>query len=153
VARALFFEFPADDNCLEIDAQYLLGASLLITPVLTEGATSVQGYFPHAVQWYDFYTGAPVASGTQTLDAPIDKINLHVRSEAVLVMQQPDLTTTAARKNPFQLLVTLGSTGEASGELYWDDGVSLNVAETGEYCHVIYRVKNGVLKATVEQNG
>ena len=30
VARALFFEFPADDNCLEIDAQYLLGASLLL---------------------------------------------------------------------------------------------------------------------------
>lgn len=67
VARALFFEFPADDNCLELDAQYLLGPSLLITPVLTQGATSVQGYFPPAAQWYDFYTGAPVASGVQTL--------------------------------------------------------------------------------------
>jgi alpha-glucosidase (family GH31 glycosyl hydrolase) len=153
VARALFFEFPADDNCLELDAQYLLGPSLLITPVLTQGATSVQGYFPPAAQWYDFYTGAPVASGVQTLDAPIDKINLHVRSESVMVMQEPALTTTAARKNPFKLLVALSSTGEANGELYWDDGVSLDVADSGNYGHVIYSVKNDQLKATLEQNG
>lgn len=76
-----------------------------------------------------------------------------MRGEAVLVMQEPALTTTAARKNPLKLLVTLGSAGEASGELYWDDGVSLDVATSGNYGHVIYSVKNGLLKATLEQNG
>lgn len=71
----------------------------------------------------------------------------------MLVLQEPALTTTAARKNPFKLLVSLGVNGDASGELYWDDGVSLDVATTGNYSHVIYSVRNGQLKVTLEQNG
>jgi alpha-glucosidase len=33
VARALFFEFPQDAVCRDIDSQFLLHSGLLITPV------------------------------------------------------------------------------------------------------------------------
>ncbi len=57
VARPLFFEWPTDPITLSIDKQFLLGPSLLVSPVLEEGATTVQAYFPKG-RWYDFYTGA-----------------------------------------------------------------------------------------------
>ena len=49
VARPLFFNFPKDAATLTIDKQFMWGNALLITPVLTQGATSVTGYFPAGV--------------------------------------------------------------------------------------------------------
>lgn len=49
------FRFPEDRNTYSIDRQFLWGRSLLITPVLEPGASSVTAYFPRGV-WYDFYT-------------------------------------------------------------------------------------------------
>ena len=47
-------------NTYAIDRQMLLGGELLISPVLEEGADSVEAYVPDA-RWYDFYTGKPLA--------------------------------------------------------------------------------------------
>jgi alpha-glucosidase (family GH31 glycosyl hydrolase) len=55
VLRPLFFEYPEDKNTYNLDRQFLIGSSILITPVLSPGATSVSGYFPKGV-WYDWYT-------------------------------------------------------------------------------------------------
>lgn len=48
--RALFWEFPDEPELYGVDTQFMVGASLLITPALAEGATSVNGAassFPH----------------------------------------------------------------------------------------------------------
>ena len=42
-------------------------------------------------------------------------------------MQQPELTTAATRQNSFSLLVALDDQQTATGELFWDDGESLNI--------------------------
>jgi alpha-glucosidase (family GH31 glycosyl hydrolase) len=55
VLRPLFFEFPDDTDTYMLDRQFLIGSSVLITPCLTQGAVSVNGYFPNGV-WYDWYT-------------------------------------------------------------------------------------------------
>ncbi len=44
VARPLFFEFPTDSQLPAVDTQFLIGPALMITPVLTEGATTVNMY-------------------------------------------------------------------------------------------------------------
>jgi alpha-glucosidase len=46
VMRALAWEFPNEPLLASADRQFLLGDSLLITPVLAQGATSVDGVFP-----------------------------------------------------------------------------------------------------------
>ncbi len=41
-------------------------------------------------------------------------------------MQDPAMTTAASRLNPFSLLVALNDVGKAVGDLYTDDGESID---------------------------
>ncbi len=83
-------------------------AGFLISPVLTEGATSVEAYFPDS-RFYDYYDGGLIsARGVwTTLDAPMDFIPLHVHGGNILPTQEPARNTEASRKNPFGLIVAL----------------------------------------------
>ncbi|KAL2101097.1 hypothetical protein ACEWY4_002858 [Coilia grayii] len=139
VARPLFLEFPTDDNSRTIDRQFLWGSSLLISPVLEQGSVELSAYVPPGM-WYSLHDGQPCHSKGQyfTLSAPLDTINIHVRGGHILPQQEPALTTTAARSNPFSLTVALSNEGWASGELYWDDGDSLDTYERGDYSHILF---------------
>ena len=110
VWRALIFEYPQDAEALFIDRQFMVGSSILVSPVLDQGATTVYAYFP-ADRWYDFYTGQTVGTTTNgefvTLNAPIDTLNIHLRGGSIVVTQLPALSTKAARTNPYELLVAL----------------------------------------------
>ena len=44
----------------------------------------------------------------------------------MIPLQDPGLTTAESRRNKFSLLVALDSNGMASGELYLDDGISVD---------------------------
>lgn len=61
--------------------------------------------------------------------------------------QGPSLTTTESRKQPMALAVALTASGEACGELFWDDGESLGVLERGDYTLVTFLAKNVSHKA------
>jgi hypothetical protein len=61
------------------------------------------------------------------LDAPIQKINVHVRGGFIIPMQIPGPNLILGRANPFQLLVALSSSGNATGNLFWDDGDSIGM--------------------------
>ena len=152
VARPLFYEFPKDSKTLSIDQQFLWGPSLLITPVLKQGASSVSGYFPDA-PWYDFYDGTLLQKSEgqyHTLPAPQDKINLHVRGGFILPTQQPDITTTASRKNPFGLIVALSLEGEAEGGVFVDDGESLDPITKAPFLEVAYMASKNTLQSQIE---
>ena len=42
-------------------------------------------------------------------------------------MQKPGNTTTESRKTDYSLLVVLDAIGEASGDVFLDDGVSVDI--------------------------
>jgi alpha-glucosidase len=131
VMRALAWEFPEDISLRGTFSQFMLGPSLLITPVLVPNVDTVSGVFPGVgggTKWYDWYTLRAVEAKPQenvTLSAPLEHINVHVRGGSILPLQEPGYTTTATRRNPWALLVALDSEGNASGDLYLDDGESL----------------------------
>ncbi|KAI9514722.1 hypothetical protein NQZ68_030911 [Dissostichus eleginoides] len=139
VARPLFVEFPTDPNCQTIDRQFLWGSSLLISPVLERGAEELAAYLPPAT-WYSLHNGQPFYSKGLylLLAAPLDTINVHVREGHIIPQQEPALTTAASCRNPFFLTVALSAGGWARGDLFWDDGDSLDTFETGNYCYVIF---------------
>lgn len=145
LARPLFFEYPEDKETWLVDEQFLLGNALLVSPVLTEGSTSVHAYFPKGI-WYNLFDSSSMVRAVdqgvwEDLPAPHDTINVHVRQGSIIPMQDFAMTTASARKTPFSLLVAFapasdfaefcaapysivcqGSDREyASGNLYIDD--------------------------------
>ncbi|KAF2091303.1 glycoside hydrolase family 31 protein [Saccharata proteae CBS 121410] len=136
VMRALAWEFPNDPSLAAADRQFLLGPSILVTPVLEQGADSVNGVFPgsaHGTRWYDWYTHTLVdgqKGKNISIAAPLGHIPVYVRGGAVIPMQEPGLTTRDTRQSRWSLLVALDGTGAASGSLYLDDGESVVPEET-----------------------
>lgn len=55
VALPLWMQFPQDKNTYGIDTQFLFGTEVLVSPVVDQGATSVEAYFPKG-RWYDVWT-------------------------------------------------------------------------------------------------
>jgi alpha-glucosidase len=131
VMRALAWEFPNDESLKATYSQFLLGPSILVTPVLVPNVETVQGVFPgigEGTRWYDWYTLAEVQAKPQenvTMSAPLEHINVHVRGGSILALQQPKYTTTETRNTPYSMLVALDDDSKATGSLYLDDGVSL----------------------------
>ncbi len=91
-------------------------------------------YIPQDV-WYQFPSGVKVnVVGVFTdLDAPMEKINVHVRGGFIIPMQIPGPNLMIGRRNPFTLLVAQSTFGNATGNLFWDDGDSINSIETKTY--------------------
>ncbi|KJE94142.1 lysosomal alpha-glucosidase [Capsaspora owczarzaki ATCC 30864] len=144
VIRPLFFEFGNDTTTYTIDRQFLVGNALLVTPVLTQGASTVSGYFPQGV-WYDWYTLSPAVGYSsigswQTLNAPFNTIPLHLRGGSIVPIQNPALVSADAHSSDFTLLVATNSTGSAQGFLFLDDGTNLAMTS---YVSVTYSAAFG----------
>lgn len=149
VARPLFFEFSNDPNTYNVDTQFLWGSSLMIVPVLDEISDKkekVDAYVPEG-KWYNLYTNEGLLSTGQnlTLNAPLDTIPLLVRGGSILPMQNNSRTTTESRKNKFSLFIALDKQQFATGELYWDDGDSLDSFEKQQYQWLNITVSNNTL--------
>lgn len=157
VMRALAWEFPTDPSLAAVDRQFMLGPSILVTPVLDQGASSVDGVFPGLVQgtekWYDWYNGTSVPKPSRantTIDAPLGHIPVYVRGGSILPLQQPALTTKESRQSPWDVLVALDVDGKAQGDLYLDDGVSVAPNAT---LTVHLKVEDKKLEASMAQGG
>lgn len=65
--RPLVYEWPEDEQVLNIEDEYLLGEDLLVAPLLEENAQSRRVYLPEGV-WFDFFDGTKYEGG-QTVTA------------------------------------------------------------------------------------
>lgn len=144
VSRPLFFEYPKDNNTYAIDEQFLWGPAILILPVLEESSTQVSAYLPNSI-WYDYYTKSYIRSKGEhyNFTAPLDTIPLLIRGGYIIPQQAPKPTTTESRKSKIELLVATDETGQAQGQLYWDDGDSLSKFANVYY---IYKFTNTVFQ-------
>ena len=132
VMRALAWEFSNEPWLANADRQFMLGGAVMVTPCLTQNASTVDGVFPgvgHGTVWYDWYEQNAVdgvKSGQNiTIDAPLGHIPVYLRGGHIIPTQKPGLTTAASRQNPWDLIVALDKSGVSEGKLYLDDGESL----------------------------
>ena len=153
VHNAMWMHFPHDPVTLFRDGQYMWSDAILFTPVLTKGATSVEGYFPSS-RWYslldDSYIDSSEGGLYATLVTPLTSTNVHARGGSVIPMQVAALTTTDVKSSPFTLLVALDATGTAAGSLFLDDGEQMSLTAKSE---VSYVVSGGVLTSIVLESG
>lgn len=152
VARGLFQEFPLDPNCRTIDRQFLIGPAWLVTPVVEHGKRSVNAYFPAESKWYSYYDGSMGPKGFATLDSQLYFINLHVRGGYIIPTQKPANNTSFSRKNPYGLIIALDDYGMAKGDLFNDDGDSIDSIEKYKFYYSNFVFANNKLRMNIIVN-
>lgn len=74
IMRTLFYEFPEDKECWEIEDEYMYGDKYLIAPILEAGVNERRIYLPVGVQWKEcncgrIYYGGQYITLTVSLDS------------------------------------------------------------------------------------
>ena len=74
VIRPLFYDFPADPTCWEVDDTYMFGPDILVAPILFEGVCERTLYLPEG-RWISIHDGTAYDGGTKiTVPAPLEII-------------------------------------------------------------------------------
>ena len=132
VLRPTFLEFPNDPQCWEDNDEFLVGAELLVAPVLDAGSVTRSLYLPQSGDtpgWRCFHSGAWYPAGqTIAVAAPIERLPLFVRSNAVLpatdttdYSQRTDEPSRALRLYP----APANAPSRTSTPWVEDDGITL----------------------------
>jgi alpha-D-xyloside xylohydrolase len=74
ITRPLWLAYPDEPEAAAQDQEWLLGPKVLVAPVVTEGATSREVYFPRGC-WRSPETGLRVRGpATREVEAPLDRL-------------------------------------------------------------------------------
>ncbi|XP_066097514.1 sucrase-isomaltase, intestinal isoform X1 [Saccopteryx bilineata] len=154
VIRPLLHEFYNEKPTWDIFKQFLWGPAFMVTPVLDPYTDVVQGYVPNA-RWFDYHTGQDIGiRGTfNEFEAPLYKINLHVRGGYILPCQEPAQNTFHSRQNYMKLIVAADDSQMAKGSLFWDDGETIDTYEKDLYFLVQFNLNKTTLTSTILKNG
>ena len=157
--RCLAFDFPQDENVLEINHQYMFGSALLVCPVLKPmyydiGSKELEGvpktrsvYLPAGTDWYDFWTGKKLKGGqTIEAEAPLEVMPLYVRAGSIVPLGPIMQYSTEKPVDPIELRVYSGSDGEFL--LYEDENDNYNY-ETGAYSTIPIFWNQGTKELTI----
>ncbi|WP_026389471.1 TIM-barrel domain-containing protein [[Acholeplasma] multilocale] len=84
--RPMVLENQEDSIAMKIDDQFYIGESLLVAPVLKEGARSRQVYLPEG-EWYNFFDKSVKYQGKKlyTIECGLDEILMFVKDGSVIV--------------------------------------------------------------------
>lgn len=131
LTRALYIDYPKEEQSYVHPQEYLFGDDLLAAPVVTpaegpDGIAVRSVWFPGSEPWYGFGDGHRYEGGTTAeVRAALDEIPLFVRGGRIIPMQpyarrmaSVPLTTLRARVYP----AAKGTS--ATTELYEDDGLT-----------------------------
>ena len=122
--RPMFLEFPHDSRTYDLETQFMLGDSLLVAPVVEEGARQRSVYLPKGA-WFDYWTGQRYEGGhSVTIEVSLSSIPLFVRGGRA-VLTQPVVQHTGEINAETELQVSLYPGPDAHAELYEDDGRSM----------------------------
>ena len=143
----LFYIYPNDTNTLSNELQFFYGPSLLVSPVTEENSTSVDFYLPKDI-FYDFFTGEQVQGHGQTVtrtNVNYTDIPVHIRGGSIIPLRINGANNTKLlRELDFDLLIAPDANGAASGQLYLDDGESIQPETISEIVFT-YNASNGSL--------
>ena len=81
VMRPLFYDFPEDKECWNVEDEYMFGPDVLVKPITDEGCTQTRIYLPEGSEWTNAWTGEKYAGGqTVEVAAPIEQIPVFTRN-------------------------------------------------------------------------
>ena len=131
---AQYISYPRRGCCGSIQTSgYFYGPGILVAPVTNEKSTTTDIYLPDDI-FYDFYTHEAMrGSGdwTTLTDVAYTTIPLYYKGGSIVALRANSANTrTELRKQNISVVVAPGLNGTATGNLYLDDGVSIEQAST-----------------------
>jgi len=125
IIRPVFYDYPdALDGGCDLSMSFTLGPSLLIAgPPKPESPEKFDICLPKG-GWYDYWTGLPITKPKLAQTPKLDVLPVFVRAGTILPRQPLVQSTMDIPKGPLELDIYPGP--DCTGELYFDDGVSVN---------------------------
>lgn len=147
IMRGLPMDFGQDTAVRNIGDQFLLGPSLMVSPVYNYGQRTREVYLPKGQGWYDLYTGKRFEGGQKVkADAPYERMPLFVKEGAIIPFG-PDLQYTDEK--PADTLTLYVYTGRnATFSLYEDGGTTYDY-EKGAYSVIPFTYNEGTKSLTI----
>eukprot|EP01126_Amoeba_proteus_P048131 TRINITY_DN5549_c0_g3_i2.p1 TRINITY_DN5549_c0_g3~~TRINITY_DN5549_c0_g3_i2.p1 ORF type:complete len:748 (+),score=180.38 TRINITY_DN5549_c0_g3_i2:257-2245(+) len=173
VIRPLWVEFPTDSNTFSLQSSFLLGSSLLVTPVTKEGQVTTNVYLPTATsttttttttptpgvstKWYDLSNSNECHDGGRevTVSTPLDRISVFQRGGTIVPRKfRLRRSSRQMHSDPVTLVVALGISSDGSrhvaeGSLYDDDGETYDYLKEGARLFMNFDYQGDNKKATL----
>jgi alpha-glucosidase len=126
VFRPMLYHFWQDPATLELNDQVMVGEGLMLAPVYRPGLNYRSVYLPAGV-WYDWWSG-PRFEGSEgrviIAAAPLDTMPIYVRGGSILSLGPVMQYTDEKSLDLLTLEIFPDEQGNATGQLYDDDGLS-----------------------------
>lgn len=130
--RPVFYDYPdlAKGPC-DTSVAFTVGRDLMVVPSPKPESTYAYDACMPGPGWFDYWSGLPV-SGERKPDVPfevvketpaLDRLPVFIRAGAIIPRQALTQSTSEIPHGPLELHVYPGQ--DCSGQLYWDDGVSI----------------------------
>ncbi len=122
--RALWLAYPDDAKAAACDNAYQWGDSILVAPVLEQGATHRTTYLPHGL-WWDYWSNNRIDGGREvTREVSLDTLPLYIKAGSILPIGPVKQYTGEQNNEPLKLCVYPGA--DAAFSLYEDDGATFD---------------------------
>lgn len=149
IIRPLVLHYEEDKETHEMNGEFLFGDSMLVAPVVEQGATKKIVYLPKG-DWYDYDTKEKISGNKYFLkDAPLSVCPIYVKAGSILPNFLPMHYVGEIELDTLVLDVYPG-TGEY---LHYQDNGEDFAYRDGEYNLYRFAQKDGMLTITLEHDG
>lgn len=163
VVRSTFLEYyQTDPAAFDAEHQFLWGSNMIVAPIVNQGCNVKQTYLPKG-RWFEFNV-LPLKQGEtvrvpkiiesqgswfDTVNITLEDIPIFFKSGSIIpVYRDVKQTVPETVNQPFGLDVMNSDTNMASGELFVDDGESLD----DKFNHIIMTFDGKELKIEMQQD-
>ena len=139
--RPLFFHYPGETICYQdevLDQEFLLGESLLVTPILHAHEHQIHPYFPGLDEvWFDFHSGEKHLGGSHHLvsNGLTDPISMFIRAGSIVYRQEINDTvrSSADLDNRFFLSIALQRDPNSNNSFLESQGQMMSIYDYNNY--------------------
>ncbi|MET1248108.1 glycoside hydrolase family 31 protein [Sporolactobacillus sp. STCC-11] len=133
VIRPLFLHYQDDVRTYEINDEFLCGDSILVAPVVEQGARTRLVYLPEGNEWIDFWTKEVFAGGHYIVrEAPLDLCPIYIKGGSIVPLYPVQNYVGEQEIKQLTLDVYLTESVKNGSYIhYQDDGESFNYQNGG----------------------
>jgi alpha-glucosidase len=125
IMQPLVYQFQSDLNTHNVQDQFMFGDSMMMAPIVYQGATSRNVYLPAGVKWVDYWTGQEYDGG-QTINktADLGTLPIYIKKDSIIPRREVQQYTGEKKLTNLTLDTYLDKA--ASYSFYEDDAKTEN---------------------------